>query len=85
MIFNSENFKTPSPIPKVSGVISSDLIVEKDGSISDVIIVEGLYPDLDKETVRLYKTLPKFIPGKINGQPVRSKYRIHMVIRYRES
>ena len=30
----------------------------------------GKDPDLDKEAVRVVKTLPKFIPGKMNGQAV---------------
>ena len=28
-------------------------------------------PDLDKEAVRVVKSMPKFIPGKMNGQNVR--------------
>ena len=28
-------------------------------------------PDLDKEAVRVVKSLPKFVPGKMNGQSVR--------------
>lgn len=45
-------------------------VVKADGSIGDVVVVRSKDPDLDAEAVRVVKTLPKFNPGKMNGQPV---------------
>lgn len=70
----TDNFKYPDSIT-VDGRIWTDIIIEKDGSISDVLIVEGLHPALDKEAIRVLKLLPKFTPGKYKGIPVRSKFR----------
>ena len=45
-------------------------VVKKDGQVGDVVVLRGKDPDLDKEAQRVVKTLPNFIPGKMNGQAV---------------
>lgn len=54
----------------VQGRVTVRFVVKPDGSVSDVKVLRGKDPDLDKEAVRVVKTLPKFIPGKMNGQAV---------------
>ena len=49
-------------------------VVEKDGSIGEVKVARSVDSDLDKEAVRLVKTLPDFIPGRQDGEPVRVWY-----------
>ncbi len=73
--FCLKNFIYPDSI-RIDGKIMTDLIIENDGKVSDVIIVKGLHPTLDQESKRVLKLIPKFIPGKLDGQPVRSKYRM---------
>lgn len=58
----------------VQGKVVVQFVVKKDGSIGDVKVVRGKDPDLDKEAVRVVKTLPNFTPGKMNGQPVNVWY-----------
>lgn len=53
------------------GRVVVQFVVERDGSIGQVKVARGRHPELDKEAVRLVKSLPKFIPGKNNGQSVR--------------
>ncbi len=53
------------------GRVVVQFVVEKDGRIGQVKVARGRHPELDKEAVRLVKSLPKFIPGKNNGQAVR--------------
>lgn len=72
--FISKHFKYPN-IESVNGKGSVDLVIERDGTVSDVIIIKGIHPALDKEFIRVFKLLPKFTPGKINETPVRSKFR----------
>ncbi len=58
----------------IQGKVIVSFVIEKNGSISNVIVTKGVNPDLDKEAVRVVKTLPKFSsPGKINGKPKRTK------------
>lgn len=58
----------------VSGKVTVQFIVEKDGSISNVSVVRGKHPALDAEAVRVVKKMPKWTPGRNNGAPVRVTY-----------
>ncbi|MDD6889932.1 MAG: energy transducer TonB [Bacteroidales bacterium] len=58
----------------VQGKVVVQFVVTRDGSIGEVKIARGKDPDLDKEAVRVVRTLPKFIPGKMNGQAVNVWY-----------
>jgi protein TonB len=54
----------------IQGRVVVKFVVKKDGNVGDVVVLRGKDPDLDKEAVRVVKTLPRFIPGKMNGQAV---------------
>ena len=56
-------------------------MVEKDGSISDVHVLRGVDPSLDKEAVRVVKSMPRWTPGKQNGITVRVNYRVPVLFR----
>ncbi len=58
----------------VSGKVIVSFIVEKDGSISDPKVVRRKHPLLDAEALRLVKNMPKWTPGKMNGNTVRLQY-----------
>lgn len=52
------------------------MVVEKDGMLSNIQIVNGVSncTECDKEALRLVKSMPKFIPGFNNGRAVRSYF-----------
>lgn len=54
----------------IQGRVVVKFVVKKDGNVGDVVVIRGKDPDLDKEAQRVVKSLPKFIPGKMNGQSV---------------
>ena len=54
----------------IQGRVVVKFVVKKDGNVGEVVVLRGKDPDLDKEAVRVVKTLPRFIPGKMNGQAV---------------
>ncbi|MBR4389382.1 MAG: energy transducer TonB [Prevotella sp.] len=60
----------------IQGRVVVSFVVEKDGSISNVQVVRGVDPSLDKEAARVVKSMPKWTPGKQNGQAVRVKYNV---------
>lgn len=72
----SKNIRYPEMAQQnnIQGRVTVQFVVEKDGSIGEVKVVRGKDPDLDKEAKRVVKSLPKFIPGKMNGQSVRVWY-----------
>lgn len=57
----------------IQGRVIVQIIIEKDGSISDVKISRSVDPSLDREALRVVKAMPKWNPGKLNGIPVRVK------------
>ena len=57
----------------IQGRVIVQIIIEKDGSISDVKISRSVDPSLDREALRVVKAMPKWNPGKLNGFPVRVK------------
>jgi protein TonB len=60
----------------VQGRVVVSFVVEKDGSITDVNVVRGVDPSLDKEAARVVRSMPNWIPGKQNGSAVRVKYNV---------
>ena len=72
----SSNIKYPVIAAEngVQGRVVCQFVVEKDGSVSGVTVVKSIDPSLDKEAVRVIKSMPKWTPGKQNGQNVRVKY-----------
>ena len=54
----------------IQGRVVVKFVVKKDGNVGEVVVLRGKDPDLDREAVRVVKTLPRFIPGKMNGQAV---------------
>ena len=64
------------PDEDVLGRTIVSVIIEKDGSLSHVCVAKALTPACDKEAVRLVKSMPRWIPGKQNGQPLRVRYMI---------
>ena len=60
----------------IQGSVQVEFVVERDGSIGNVRVVFGVYPELDQEAVRVIKMLPKWKPGKQMGKAVRCFYQI---------
>ena len=58
----------------VQGKVTLQFVVEKDGHVGEVKVIRSVDKDLDREAVRVVKSLPKFTPGRQNGQPVRVWY-----------
>ena len=74
--FLNENV-SPSVLEKgLHGRVFASFVVEKDGSLSDFKVIKPVDPDLDKETLRLLKSMPRWSPGTINGEPVRVRYTV---------
>ena len=65
----------------VQGRVIISFVVERDGSISDVKVARSVDPSLDREAQRVVKSMPRWTPGKQNGQTVRVKYTVPVVFR----
>jgi protein TonB len=58
----------------ISGRVFVKFVVEANGSITNVQLVRGVDPALNKEAIRVIKASPKWAPGKQRGKPVRVSF-----------
>jgi len=70
------NIKYPEEAKKngVMGTVYVQYIVETDGSVTHASILRGVGAGCDEEALRVVKGMPKWIPGKQNGETVRVQF-----------
>jgi TonB family protein len=66
-------YPTPALRDKQVGKVFLSFIVELDGSVTDIKVLRGAYPELDKEAKRLVEKMPNWIPGIYMEQKVRTR------------
>ena len=78
-----DNIKYPAIAEEngIQGRVVCTFVVERDGSVTDVQVARSIDPSLDKEAIRVLKKMPKWIPGRQNGSPVRVKYTVPVTFR----
>jgi protein TonB len=62
------------------GKIYLRFVIEKDGSVSNVTILRGMHPLMDKEAIRVIKSMPNWNPARINGEKVASYFTIPFAV-----
>ena len=60
----------------IEGKVIVQFVIGRDGSVRDVQVLRTVDPTLDKEAVRVVKSMPKWKPGKQRGKPVRVSYTV---------
>ena len=66
---------------KEQGRVIIQMVISKDGSLSNIKVLRSVSPSLDAEAVRVVGNMPKWEPGMQKGQPVSVKYTIPIVFR----
>jgi periplasmic protein TonB len=59
---------------KIQNTVLCCFFIEKDGSVKQAQVLQPVNPLLDKEALRVIRALPKWIPARKHGQPIRVKY-----------
>lgn len=82
--FLSQNVQYPKEAAKagIQGRVIVTFVVEKDGSICESKVVKSVDPSLDAEALRVINSMPKWKPGKQNGELVRVKYTVPLSFRF---
>ncbi len=72
----SERIKYPKMAQQmlVEGKVFVKFVVQQDGSIGGIKILQGIGYGCDDEAIRVISNMPKWSPGKQNGQPVNVYY-----------
>ena len=83
MKFLQKNVKYPSVAAAngVQGRVIVQFVVNKDGSIVDPVVLRSVDPYLDKEALRVVKSMPKWKPGEQRGKKIRVKYTLPISFR----
>ena len=78
-----KNIKYPKQAMKegIQGRVTVSFIVEKDGRVSNVRLLRSVQPLLDKEAIRVVKSMPKWSPGKQKGKPVRVRFNLPVMFK----
>jgi protein TonB len=65
----------------IQGRVTVAFVVERDGSITDVQILRGVDPSLDREAVRVVGQMPRWTPGRQQGEAVRVRFNLPVTFR----
>lgn len=74
--FLNENIEYPTMAREsgIQGRVYVTFVVERNGMVTDVKILRGIGGGCDDEAIRVVKAMPKWIPGKQRGKPVRVQF-----------
>jgi protein TonB len=78
-----QNIKYPPAALKqrINGRVIYSFIINEDGSISDITLVQGIYIFLDEEVLRVIRSMPAWKPAMKDGKAVKVKYVMPVVFR----
>ncbi len=65
----------------VQGRVMVDFIIEKDGKVTNVRVVKGVSDELDAEALKVVAASPKWKPGRVAGNKVRTSMTIPVEFR----
>lgn len=79
----SDNIKYPQMAREsgIQGRVFVTFVVEKDGRVTDVRVLRGIGGGCDEEAIRVIENMPKWIPGKQRGKPVRVQYNMPILFK----
>jgi TonB family protein len=53
----------------IEGKVLISFLINENGDVFNARVIKSIHPLLDDEALRLITTMPKWIPGKVDGQP----------------
>ena len=56
----------------IQGRVMVEFIIDKDGKVTNVRVVKGVSDELDAEAVKVISASPKWKPGRVKGEKVRT-------------
>ena len=65
----------------IQGKVYVQFTVSKDGSIRDTKVLRSVSEGLDREALRLVKSMPRWVPGSLDGRPVNCRFNLPIVFR----
>ncbi len=60
----------------IQGRVIVAFVIEEDGSLNDLRVLRGVSSDIDQEALRVMASSPTWLPGKVDGKPVKVTYSV---------
>lgn len=73
-VYNNIEYPEIAKENGISGRVTVEFIIDKDGSVKNVRVLRGVDSSLDQAAVRVIQKSPKWSPGKQRGKPAKVKY-----------
>ena len=73
-LFLEKNIQLPNGCNKIDGIVCVQFNVEKDGSITNIMLKRDVGHGLGQEVVRVVQLMPKWKPATYKGTPVALLY-----------
>ncbi|MDY0200368.1 MAG: energy transducer TonB [Bacteroidales bacterium] len=79
--FVNKNLKYPEIAAEngIQGRVILSFVVEANGTLSNVKVLRGVDPAIDKEAIRVVESSPKWSPGQQRGKPVRVSFNMPII------
>ncbi|MCL2562043.1 MAG: energy transducer TonB [Rikenellaceae bacterium] len=71
---NNPNYVPNRPVLVADGTVTVLFVVEKDGRLGNIRIINSTNRALDTEVMRVLRSSPRWEPGKQGGEPVRVEF-----------
>lgn len=81
-----ENIKYPPKAVKdsIQGRVVVQFLIDPQGCVGEVKVARSVSEELDAEAVRVVKTLPKFVPGRLFGEAVSAWYTLPVTFKLQD-
>lgn len=74
LVRNETRYPNTRERPKNNGKVLLSYIIEKDGYVKEIKVLESAGKPFDNEAIRVLKKMERWIPGTVNGENVRVVY-----------
>lgn len=68
----------------IEGVVIMQFVINKEGEIEDVKVLNGISLEIKRESLNLLKKMPKWTPGTHNEKPAKVRYTLPIQFRLQE-
>jgi TonB family protein len=65
----------------IDGTVKVKFTITKDGSLSDIQLLNNVNPFLDQEALRLVNAMPKWVPARLDGREVNMSFILPVAFR----
>jgi TonB family protein len=68
---------------RAQGKVQVTFIIDETGQARDLRVAQGVTPELDAEALRVLQKMPRWLPGRLQDEPVPVLYTVPVTFRFR--